>query len=180
MTASDDCTWLYNLWCAALLAYKWETQVPSVIFPMASLELQCQQMLRAAVESILEDDSFKLPSPHAKAALETANQLVTWLKDDEHQQEFITFSLQPPTCFESQAASMKTRREKMWGTYHCPRTSANFKAKWTTFIAKFTSTKPNRAFYQYITDIVFREVNKIKFPTNERQVSSGPKSQLTV
>ena len=56
---------------------------------MASLELQCQQMLRAVVESILEDNSFKLPSPHAKAALETANQLVTWLKGDEHQQEFI-------------------------------------------------------------------------------------------
>ena len=55
---------------------------------MAFLELQCQQMLRAVVESILEDDSFKLSSPHAKAALETANQLVTYLKDDEHQQEF--------------------------------------------------------------------------------------------
>ena len=141
-------------------------------------------MLRAAVESILEDDSFKLPSPHAKAALETANQLVTWLKDDEHQQEFIKFSQELTsslqTCFESQAASMKTRREKMWRTYHCLRTSTNFKAKWTTFIAKFTSTKPNPAFYQYVTDIFFREIIKIKFPTNEHQVSSGPKSQLTV
>ena len=151
---------------------------------MASLELQCQQMLRAAVESIVEDDSFKLPSPHAKAALETANQLVTWLKDDEHQQEFIKFSQELTsslqTCFESQAASMKTRREKMWGTYHCLRTSANFKAKWATFIAKFTSTKHNPAFYQYVTDILFREIIKFKFPTKERQVSSGPKSQLTV
>ena len=158
--------------------------MPSVIlFPMASLELQCQQMLRAAVESILEDDSFKLPSPRAKAALETANQLVTWLKDDEHQQELIKFSQELTsslqTCFESLAASMKTHRE-MWGTYHCLRMSANFKAKWTTFIAKFTSTKPNPAFYQYVTGILFREIIKIKFPTNERQVSSGPKSQLTV
>ena len=161
------------------------TQVLSVnCFPMAFLELQCQQMLRAAIESIFDDDSFKLPSPHAKAALETANQLVTWLKDDEHQQEFIKFSQELTsslhTCFESQAASMKTRREKMWGTYHCLQTSANFKARWTTFLAKFSSTKPNPAFYQYVTDILFREIVKAKFPTNERQVSSGPKFQLTV
>ena len=40
--------------------------------------------------------------------------------------------------------------------------------------------KTQIAFYQYVTDIPFREIIKIKFPTNERQVSSGPKSQLTV
>ena len=49
-------------------------------------------MLRAVIERIPDDNSFKLPSPHAKAALETTNQLVTWLKDDEYQQEFIKFS----------------------------------------------------------------------------------------
>ena len=141
-------------------------------------------MLRAAIDSIFDDDSFKLPSPHARAALETASQLVTWLEDDEHQQEFIKFSQELTsslqTCFDSQASSMKTRREKMWGTYHYLRTSANFKARWTTFIGKFTSMKPNPAFYQYVTDIHFREMIKAKFPTNECQVSSGPASQLTV
>ena len=144
-----------------------------------------QQMLRAAIESIFDDNSFKLPSPHARAALETASQLVTWLKDDEHQQEFVKFSQELTsslqTCFESQAASMKTRREKMWGTYYCLRTSANFKARWTTFLGKFTSMKPNPAFYQfYVTDIHFREMIKVKFPTNEHQVCSGPAFQLTV
>ena len=53
-------------------------------------------------------------------------------------------------------------------------------ARWTIFLAKFTFMKPNPAFYQYVTDILFREIIKAKVPTNERQVSSGPESQLTV
>ena len=81
-----------------------------------------QQMLRAAIESILDDDSFKLPSTHARVALETANQLVTWLKD-EHQHKFIKFSQELTsslqTYFESQAASTKTRRERCIIAYKC-------------------------------------------------------------
>ena len=141
-------------------------------------------MLTAAIQSVLKDESFKLPSPHAKAALETADQLFTWLKEDKHQQMYIQFSQELTsslqTCFVSRAAAMKTRREKMWGAYHCLRTSADFKAKWTAFLVKSTSVKPNPAFYQYITDILFREVVKAKFHSSECQVSASAKSQLTV
>ena len=90
-------------------------------------------MLTAAIQSVLKDESFKLPSPHAKAALETANQLLMWLREDKHQQMYIQFSQELTsslqTCFVSRAAAIKTRREKMWGAYHCLRTFADFQSQ---------------------------------------------------
>ena len=97
----------------------------------------CAELLQKAVESVLADESFKLPSPLAADALSTAQKLAASFGTNQQLiskfAEKLVSTLMP--TFKSKASSCKVRREKMWRKYHSIRTS-EYKALWEQFLQK--------------------------------------------
>ena len=60
--------------------------------------------------------------------------------------------------------SEKLRRERMWGNYHKCCTSDTFKQNWEMFLETATSRPSCPIMYQYLTDAIFREMIRKKFP----------------
>ena len=123
--------------------------------------------LREGLKSVLKDEAFTLPGPSTAAALNTASTLLTWSED--HPDTFLTFaqklkdSLQ--VCFKPYR-SWKTRKEKLWGTYHSVRTSSEFVKLWTDFLQNSIGHPANTALYQHVTDLVFKEMITVSFQTS--------------
>ena len=131
--------------------------------------MTAEQLFREATNEVLTDESFKLPSTHARMALETAVQLKAWMNDEKNDHshvygEFIRTlfdSLQG--CFDSVSPSLKTHKESMWKAFHKLQTSPSFVSQWKHFLAAGTSVEPTPAFYQHITMTCFKELIKVKF-----------------
>ena len=124
----------------------------------------CAELLQKAVESVLADESFKLPSPIAADALSTAQKLAASFGTNQQLiskfAEKLVRTLMP--TFESKASSCKVRREKMWRKYHSIRTS-EYKALWEQ-LQKTINSVASPTFYQYATDVIFRELIQEQFP----------------
>ena len=96
----------------------------------------CAELLQKAVESVLADESFKLPSPLAADALSTQKLAASFGTNQQLISKFadkLVSTLMP--TFESKASSCKVRREKMWRKYHSIRTP-EYKALWEQFLQK--------------------------------------------
>ena len=87
-----------------------------------------------AVKGVLSDGRFKVASPQAASAVETASALNKMWGDQPHKhQSSAKFALylvtQLKTCFQSKLKNLHLRRERMWGAYHQLRTSGKFKGE---------------------------------------------------
>ena len=122
------------------------------------------------MKTVLNDEAFKLPSTEARVALETAIKVTEWMDNATPQKEVIyenfinQLFLSLLTCF-SDKLSLKQQKEYMWKSYHHLRILPNFKSTWHCFLNNITTTTPCPAFFQYVTDLCFKEFIKIKFPT---------------
>ena len=94
------------------------------------------QILKQAVEKLLADKSFYLPSPLASAAVATAKLVKQWLDSADNIRPASAFSdklaASLKSCFHCHS-NMRVRREKMWGNFHQLRSSDSFLSMWGTF-----------------------------------------------
>ena len=130
--------------------------------------LDYSEMFLKAVEKILEDDGFRIPSPLAAAARETAASLLTWCQNPANQQALSTFSallvakLEP--AFAQSGRKLQVQREKMWGTYHAIRSSDEFHSSWVRLLQESLGCAACPIFYWYVTDKVFWSLLVMHFP----------------
>ena len=121
-----------------------------------------------AIRSV--SDNFKVPSPIAIAAQETASQLLLYCGNHPYPSLFCTFSRklisELELCF-TKKKSFKREKEDMWGTYHQHRSSADFHQKWVQFVQQAIDKTPSPAFYQHVTHEVFKSIIKLKYPIQE-------------
>ena len=140
----------------------------------------CAELLQKAVESVLADESFKLPSPIAADALSTAQKLAASFGTNQQLiskfAEKLVSTLMP--TFESKASSCKVRREKMWRKYHSIRTTSEYKALWEQFLQKTINSVASPTFYQYATDVIFRELIQEQFPLPSESAEQGDPSAV--
>ena len=121
-----------------------------------------------AVNDVLVDDSFKVPSCQARMAVESALQLRAWIDEGQNRNvyEFIAALFESLNAyFKDTSNSLKTQKESMWRSFYQLQTSADFKAQWHYFLSKATTIKPTVTFYQHITMVCLKELIKTRFST---------------
>ena len=121
------------------------------------------------MESIPEDDGFKVPSSDATMAIKIARGVSTFSRNNE---EFVhSFSerllMYMDKCF-TKKGSMHLKREKMWKEYHEMRISLEFKRQWETFLVK-AGEAALPAFYQFVSHEFFKQVVKCKFQFEQKE-----------
>ena len=87
-----------------------------------------------ALQALLKDSGFQIPSESAKEAHLAASEMLEWLATRENA------VLATPICQGIMAAlskcipqgstSSRAKRERMWGKFYCTRTSTEFKELW--------------------------------------------------
>ena len=139
------------------------------------------EILQKAVESVLADESFKLPSPLAANALLAAQKLAALFGTNQQLisefAERLVSTLMP--TFESKASSCKVRRENMWRKYHSIRTTPEYKALWEQFLLQTINSVVSPTFYQYTTDVVFRQLIQEQFPLPRSTEQGDPSAVIS-
>ena len=129
--------------------------------------LPLAKLLVNAVSAVLIDDGFSLQPPSSQSASTTAKQLLQWLSQPQHRSEVARFTqslgASLEACFQDSGRSVNVRREKMWCEYHKLRTSVEYIESWTSFLSQSIGVKACPIFYQYVTDIVFKEMIKKRY-----------------
>ena len=116
-----------------------------------------------AIQAVLDDPGFNIPSPLAVNAVQTAKQLLEWSQSLENRASFDEFALQLVSELEalfSLSGGHKRQREKMWGQYHLTRSSKAFTERWFRILQPLHGHTPCPVFYQYVTDNVFKQLIK--------------------
>ena len=134
------------------------------------------QLLRVVVSRITEDEGFKLPTTQASASLATATKLLQWMNDHCNKEALEVFTRKLieclQTCFPgSLSTSLKTKREKIWKSFHLLRVSDSFVSLWHNFLDSISLEK-NPLFFQYVTDQVFQELITQHFTVSQTAAAS--------
>ena len=91
-------------------------------------------LFTSGVLSVTTDESFSVPSPANKKALETASSLVHWSDCPENYEHLLMFSrilcIRLRACFCRKYTSLRLRKERMWQAYHRLRTAVSFCTNW--------------------------------------------------
>ncbi len=120
-----------------------------------------------AVETVLTDSAFQVPSPDASTALRTARAISDWSKRSENAaalHKFVKYLIsQLMPCLGTDKQSLRTRQTKMWGGYHQLRTSVKFVAEWKTFLRDSVGSEVGPVFFQFITNEMFKDMVKQEF-----------------
>ena len=109
-----------------------------------------------------------------------ATAVVGWCEEQENADSLQAFAgeliADLSVCFCSQPTwKPYVQREHMWHQYPKVRTTQLFRKKWVDFVALSTSEPASPVFYQYVTDVVFKELIQAHFP-----VVSRPATQRSV
>ena len=132
-------------------------------------------MLLQAVQEVMSDEGFQLPSPLAAAASKC---VLSWSRDPNNHHIFEAFAnslhAKLHKAFEVPARKFQRRREKMWGSYYSIRCSDDFVDSWKRFLAKAFCETATPIFYQHITDRIFRKMMKVAFPVAESSKTVTP------
>lgn len=122
-----------------------------------------------AMNAVLEDDGFSLPSELARNARTTATRVMSWCDDPSNLPILTAFAQELlhllEKCLTSRQSS-QSQREKMWEAYHKLRVSAVFKSIWVHFLETSAATEACPIFYQYVTDRLFKVLIKLHFPVS--------------
>ena len=136
-----------------------------------------------AMRSVITDDSFSVPSPANKKAVETASALILWSDCPDNSKHLCVFSrilsVRLRACFSKKHTSLRLRKEKMWRAYHRLRTAVSFRNDWKVFLHDSISQQACPAFYQHVTSIVFKELMKAEFPLPPPDIAEHPDRPLT-
>ena len=129
-------------------------------------------MLRRAIESILEDKTFHIPVEPAVTVLRAAKTANQWAHEHKDRCRYletqICSALRP--CLTGGGAT-KSKKKLMWGTYHKVRTSEEFRLLWVNVLAEMEVQSVVPAFYQAITDAIFKELITIDTQVTESELS---------
>jgi hypothetical protein len=113
--------------------------------------------LKQAVEKLLADKSFYLPSPLAAAAVATAKLVKQWLDSADNIRPASAFSdklaASLKSCFSLSLKHACEKRENV-GIFHQLQSSDSFLAMWGTFLRECTAEQASPTFFQYITDVI--------------------------
>ena len=60
--------------------------------------------------------------------------------------------------------NQETKAGKMWGQYHCLKTSKKFLSDWKEFLSEITEIVPPAAFIQHVIHEIFKQMMKVQFP----------------
>ena len=138
------------------------------------LLLDDAKLVVKAFKAILEDESFKLPSPQASAALKAASFMLEWVSCgcDANKQCFDIFSSKLVKYLRIclPANPQQSDREEMWCRFHTLRTSKDFFILWNDFLKKSIQDGISPIFFQYITNHIFKEMIKHHFPAVEQPI----------
>ena len=126
-------------------------------------------MLKRATQSVIEDETFHSPVEPAATALRTAKCVLDW--SSNHKEAMVSFehricsALRP--CFNGAQIAMTSRKEAMWRAYLKVRTSQEFRLLWKDISAEM-KVPHIPAFYQAVTDHIFKEMFVAITPVQER------------
>ena len=67
----------------------------------------------------------------------------------------------------------------MWHQYHQVRTAKSFREKWSDFVKLSTEQQASPAFYQYVTDVIFKELIRRHCPVESCTTSTSRDTSLT-
>ena len=132
------------------------------------------RMFRYACSSILDDESFMIPSEGTELCVRMSKSLINLLSSPTQ----CTLRFTSWLIRELKGILEKCKRknglfnqEKLWSTFHQTTLSAGFKEKWETFLVSVGLAK-EPLFYQHITDEIFNLLIKqsIEIPYKESQL----------
>ena len=128
-----------------------------------------ENILLKALQQILTDPDFDIPSQPAIAARKSASLILSWCSTHHDETAAFLTKLQRHllTCFTSTAKKMSTRKEWMWGLFTL-RGSPSFEAMWKEFLVG-CGTDASATVYQHVTDIIFKDLLSKEFPTADTQ-----------
>ena len=127
----------------------------------SSVDETSSSLFLSAIDTILDDPSFKTGSEVAAVALKDAQELKEWCKKDTNTAAFVAFSkkliekLGKALPESTTTVLPKKNREKMWQKLYHLRSTATFKSLWISFLEKGNIiAKPT--LYQHLTDLIFK------------------------
>ena len=126
-----------------------------------------------ALNDVLVDGRFKLPSAVTSTARVSAVKSLEWASKDENKAMLQSFAEETTYCplhtaFDSRMKWPHRQREKTWGNYHKIHTSS-FLSPWSSFI---TLAVGGPAIPQHLTMLMFREIIHQQFPL-EKETSTN-------
>ena len=120
-------------------------------------------MMRTALHGVLKDPGFKVTTS-AREAQHAASSMLEALGGGEDG----TARTAVQGIVSTLATCVRGKREAMWGLFHRTRTSTQFIAGWERLM-NITLEKPaTPIFYQYVTDGLFKQLIKWRYPLPER------------
>ena len=133
------------------------------------------KLLRTAVQLVVKDDGFNIPSEPAHRARVLAERYLEWCESDENKRDFQLFSEELvrnlEACFTSHLTA-KARQERMWERYYKFRSSSEFVQGWNDHLSQVSGPGPScPIIYQFVTDVIMEDMIKRHFPviTEEQQ-----------
>ena len=124
--------------------------------------------LRTALQALLKDSGFQIPSPVAKEAHLAASGMLEWLATPDNAAVAAPLIVKVTSaiskCIPQGSTSSRAKRERMWGKFHHTRTSTGFKESWIRLMQLSIGTSSSPIFYQYLTDVMFKTMVKCHFP----------------
>ena len=135
-----------------------------------------------ALQALLKDNGFLIPSPSAKEAHLAASDMLEWLAVVDNAilaaplSREVTVSLSK--CLPQSSTSLsRAKREKMWGKFHHTRTSLEFRKTWLQLMQLSIGKSVSPIFFQYVTDVMFKSMIKCRF-TQAPVTDSSPSDRV--
>ena len=131
-------------------------------------------MLRYGCSSILNDESFMIPSEGTKLCVRMSKSLINSLSSPTQSSlQFTNWLIHKlkDTLENSKRKNGLFNQDKLWSTFHQTTLSSSFEDKWAAFLIAVGLEK-DPLFYQHITDEIFNLLIKqsIKIPYKESQL----------
>ena len=124
-------------------------------------------LLGEAVDAVLHDECFLIPSPNAYLVCKLASTVSKWIRNNRS--EAMKFEEKLLASFDncispSENTSQKVARERMWTSYYLLRTSDDYISDWKAFLVKTGTDELSAIFYQYVGDYIFKQLIALKYP----------------
>ena len=123
-------------------------------------------MLEESVRELLHDGIPRSSGPIATASRQLAEELLEWISTDCNKDSAETFTSEVVKALDGAFPEQRlsqVSREKMWGAYHCIRTSPSFACLWREFLQQ-AKIQVLPIFYQSLTDTLFQKRIEVYFP----------------
>ena len=134
---------------------------------------ESKSILQKAVQQVLIDKGFDLPSVPAQNAKKSAEKFLQWCHDSVNQPLLECFAAdlvsKLRTCFKLHQ-SVQREREHLWQHFFKLRASPEFKEKWSSFLLESIGESASPLFFQYVTECTFETMikNHYQFDKSEK------------